>query len=42
MRINGKKGRTWMEAVVVSCEGLVWLSYVRIRKNVENVRYCGC
>ena len=32
MRINGKKGRTLMEAVVVCCKGLVWLSYVRIRK----------
>jgi len=42
MRINGKKVRTLMEAVVDSIEGLVWLFYVRIMKNVENLSYCGC
>ena len=31
-----------MEAVVVSFEGLVWLSYVRIMKIVENLSCCGC
>jgi len=41
MRINGKKGRTLMEGRCSFCKGLVWLSYVRIRKTVENLGYCG-